>query len=501
MLPNLSKKIHYFILAFVVPLVVRSVPEVIAWPYPIGFDTLIYMDRILGGSYLGLNLADLFGGASFFYAVCTVMGNLLGDAVLTVKVLGPVLSGLLCGSLYLYSRKVLGWTPLKAFAVSLLAGTYFVSLRISWEMYRQMLGLIFLVVGLMGLRIPSLRWRIVVVASSGFLVVWSHQLAAVLFFIIVATHILVERGGGLRSRLILALMAVPAFSLFFYQMYSPVLGSIRVPCENIVSPSPIYATGFISGFLAYMFLPLLPLIVLGVFSFRNVDMLSSLIACLVFTFWPVFFPRHTVSTWLRWAILMVYPAVFLSVEGASRLWSLGRKLFWKIRFGSLLVMAVLSLNLVMSGYYLTSMPEHPIKYFGEWNGYKQFIQTSMLQNSVSISDTPSVIEAIKWLGENAEINSVLVLHEAMDNWARILVNGVEIIRVNEFSRSSLTRENVANRLIQLAEEKAIAGREVYTVWWVDGKGWYSMPMLPLHFVEIQRFGDIGVFQYFPKPQT
>lgn len=160
------------------------------------------------------------------------------------------------------------------------------------------------------------------------------------------------------------------------------------------------------------------------------------------------------------------------------------------------MLSVLLLNLVMSSYYLIRLPEHQVKYFGEWNNYKQFIQTSMLQNSVSLSDTPHVVEAMNWLeGKVAGTNSVLVVHEAMDNWARILIRGVEIIRVYEVELSSQVRENVATRLVRLAEEKAENGSEVYTVWWVDGKGWYGMPELPPQFNDIQSFGNIGVFQY------
>lgn len=496
MLPNLSKEARYSILAFFIPLAIRSIPEVIAWSYPIGFDTLVYIHQIMRGTYLTLNLADLLGSTSFFYLVSTLVGVLLGDAVLTVKALGPVLFGLLCGSFYLYSRKVLEWTPLKAFAVSLLAGTCFISLRISWEMYRQTLGLIFLMVGLVGLRISGMKWRVFVVTLSGFLAVWTHELAAVLFLIIVAAHILAERTKRLDSSILLVLMAMPALLLFAYQRYSPSQGRFCVPYESVSSASSMYSVVFISAFLGFMFLPLLPLAVLGALLFRELDMLSWLVAGLLFTYWPVFLPEYSVLAWLRWAILLAYPLVFLSVEGVGRLWRLGKKLLWNVSVGRLLALSILLPNLVMSGYYLTSMPEHQIKYFGEWNHYKQYIQTSMLQNSVSLSDTPDVVEAMEWLDEEAAgTNSVVVLHEAMDNWAQILIQGIEIIRVDEIPRSSLLRENAATRLVQLAAEKRETGREVYTVWWVDGKGWYNMPTLPPHFVEIQRFRDIGVFHY------
>lgn len=481
------------ILAFLVPLIVRSIPAILAWPHPIGFDTLIYTNVILKGTYLKMGVIGLLESPIFFYVIASLTSKAFGDVLLTVKALGPLLFGLLCYLFYSYSLKTLEWSPMKSLLVSLLASTYFISLRISLEMYRQILGLIFLMVGLTMLRLPNTKWRMMTVILSGFLAVWSHELAAVLFFVTMIAHFLVQR--ELRPRAVVALMAMPALILFMFQQCNPVIGGVQLPYESVVFASRIDSVGFVSGFLGYMFLPVLPLAVLGAVSFRRLDVWSWLTICLVFSYWPVLLPDYSVVLWFRWAILLVYPVVFLSVEGAERLWTSRRRFLWKFNVERVLVLSILLVNLAMSSYYLTSPPEHQIKYFGEWNYYTRFIQTSMLQNSVPLSDTPDVVDAMKWLNETVETNSVLLLHEAMDNWARILVRGVEIIRADEVKLSSQVRKNVATTLVQLAEEKAENGSEVYTVWWADGKGWYEMPELPYQFREVQCFGDIGVFQY------
>ena len=481
-------------LAFIIPMAIRFVPELIAWPYPIGFDTLIYADVIVRGTYLKMGIAKLLKSTSLFYLASSAANVAFGDPILTLKLLAPILFGLLCGSIYVYCRKALGWSQLKALAASLLTGTYFVSLRISWEMNRQMLGFTFLMAGLTALRIRNVRLGLALTALFGFLAAWSHELAAVLFLVVIAVHFLAGRGP--RSRLDLAVAAAPALLLFLYQRYNPAAGTLQIPSETFVSASWIDAFSFISGFIAYMFLPLLPLAVLGATSHRSLDVWSWIATCLLFAYWPLFLPQKSVVLWFRWAILLVYPIILLSVEGLERLWRLGRKIFWKLNLGGALALSIILLNATMSGYYLASPPEHAFKYFGEWNNYKQFIQTSMLQNTVSLADTPNVIEALKWIGrEAAESDCVLVLHEAVGYWARILIGQAKIILVKEAGLSSQVRENAAARLVAYAEENATNGSQVYTVWWVDGKGWYGMPELPPQFREIQRFGNIGVFKY------
>jgi hypothetical protein len=309
-----------------------------------------------------------------------------------------------------------------------------------------------------------------------------------------AVHIIIRR--GLLSKSLLFLAAAPALLLFVYQRYNPVVGAVQIPSESLVSASWICSAGFILGFLLYLFLPLLPIALIGAFSFKSLDVWVWTATCLLFACWPIFLPENSVVSWFRWAILLVYPVIFMAAEGLEKLWMWGGKHFWKLNAGMVLALSILLVNVAMSGYYLAMPPEHQIKYFGEWNNYKQYVQTSMLQNTVSLTDTQSVVEALRWInGGLSGDGTMLVLHEAIDYWARLTVKNVKHVGVKEADLSSQVRENAAARLLSMAEENCKDGSQVYTVWWVDGKGWYGMPQLPPQFVEIKRFGNIAIFQY------
>jgi len=481
-------------LAFLVPMLVRFIPEFMAWPYPIGFDTLIYADVILRGTYLKMGVAQLLKSTSLFYIFSSSVNIVFGNPILTLKFLAPMLFGLLCGSIYIYCRKALGWGLWKALAASLLTGTYFVSLRISWEMQRQILGFTFLFIALTAFRVRNVKWGMFATALSGFLTAWSHELAAVLFFAIMASHVIVRR--GLLSKSLISLAAAPALLLFVYQRYNPTVGVLQIPSESFASASWICSASFILGFLLYLFLPLLPVALLGAFYFRGLDVWVWTATCLLFTCWPIFLPENSVVLWFRWAILLVYPVIFFAVDGLEKLWMWGGKHSWKLSVGRFSALFILLVNVALSSCYLAMPPEHQIEYFGEWNNYKQYIQTSMLQNTVSLADTQSVVEALRWIDERLAGNGVvLVLHEAIDCWAQIIVKNVKHVGVREADLSSQVRENAAARLISLADENCKNGSQVYTVWWVDGKGWYGMSQLPPLFSEVKRFGNIAVFKY------
>ncbi|MEM2987229.1 MAG: hypothetical protein QXV60_03925, partial [Nitrososphaerota archaeon] len=281
---NLFKKDFFInrflpISAFLFPLFIRFIPEIIAWPYPIGYDTITYISIILN-SNLNFNIINYFlKSTNLFFIIAIIFNEFIKDPFLIIKIFGPILFSLLCFSLYLYSRKVLNWNSFKAFLVSFLASIYFVSLRISWDLYRQMLGSIFLIISLIALRISNIKLRIFSVTLLGLLTILSHQLTAVLFFIIMIMHFFIEK--NLKFKVYLVLMIMPAFFFFIYQLYNPTIGNIRIPYEKIVSNSWIDLASFISGFLCYLFLPLSPLFLLGVFSIKERDIWSWLIACLI----------------------------------------------------------------------------------------------------------------------------------------------------------------------------------------------------------------------------
>jgi hypothetical protein len=116
---------------------------------------------------------------------------------------------------------------------------------------------------------------------------------------------------------------------------------------------------------------------------------------------------------------------------------------------------------------------------------------------VSIRDNPSVVRCFEWLNENMDNGSMLVAHEVMNEFAFLYLQGEKSVKaLVKPEITSAAEEALAGEMVRAAEEAVADGwSKVYTVWWVDGKGWYGMPQLPPQFAEIQRFGNIGVFQY------
>ena len=113
-------------------------------PYVVGFDTM--------GHYVPTTLLWLRGGVDFwryiataplFYSIVVSLVSLGGPLIVVLKVLPLVFHGFLGLSIYMYSRSGLGWSPSKSTVTALLATVYFVALRLSWDLLRSELALIF----------------------------------------------------------------------------------------------------------------------------------------------------------------------------------------------------------------------------------------------------------------------------------------------------------------------------------------------------------------------
>jgi len=476
------------VLAFLVPMIVRAIPEVLSWPYPIGFDTIVYAGYAVSETFVRMPILHVFKTTSLLYIIYTLLYKALGDPLLPAKLLGPLLTGLVGFTIYLYGRAA-GYKPGASLLASLLATTCFVGLRISWEMYRQMLGTVFLFLIFYLETRPQTKMNRLGQAVLSFLTAWSHEFITV----ILLSHKAIQSLGKRHQFKIIeeALPAVPAGLLFVYQIYSPSTGALQVPVLQVASPTPLHLFLYITGFVLYLYLPLAPLIVFGIGELGKPQLRDFAFVCLLLTYLPLLSMGILDILWFRWTILIVYPVAFMAAGGFERLMNgeapLSRETARR------LAVATLVLNVVFTATYLVLPPEGQFnKYFGDWNIYKHFIQTSMLQSCIPLRDIPPTIEAIKWV-DSLPGNKTLVLHEAFHNWAQIYAKSTRLVRINEQKLSSPIRQNISQLLVALAEKQ---NTTVYTIWWTNTT-WYNMAQPPPQYKPIKTFQDIAVFIYNP----
>ena len=490
----LTKKWYLIpLLTFLLPFIVRVIPEVLVGPYVVGFDTMgFYVLNVFAWLSGGIDLWGYLAVAPLFYALLMSIVNAGIPLILALKVLSPLLLGLLGLSIYYYAYKGLGWSSIKSLAPALLGTLYFVALRISWDMLRSELGLIFLFVALTLLaQIKVGSWRRYSLLSLAMVaVVLSHQLVAVILlgvvgFTVISTWFQKKLCDSLA--LIVATLPAAVFSLVVY-----FFAVVPVGFQDYSSSTELLLAGWLGfssypgmllsgvGFFLFCFLPLLPFVVFGFKCLGDFRLRCWLVLSLVLLLLPFAF----VSPY-RWLLLLVYPFAFFVVEAVNRL----KTVRWKQFRFSLQKIAIFYLVLstsVLSFGYIFYSPEQPFGYFStKYNAFPYQIPISMQQNTISVADFQGTIDALCWFEANKHIGDLLLAHTAFYSWALLTIDDADAVWYYEFGDPV--------EAASLAEQEGYV--RIFLVWWIDGVGWYARPSMPSVFQEVYRSDRIAIYFY------
>jgi len=495
---NISKNPPYALLAFLIPLIVRCIPEILMGPYIVGFDTLAhYVPTTLFWSNSNLSLDSFIGTAPMLYIITTGLVQAGAPIVVVLKVLPPLLLGFLGLSIYGFARRSLHWSTKKSLVPALLGTLYFVALRVSWDAFREEIALIFLFVSLMFLfskdkeKTSWLRYAGFSLAAAA--VVLSNQVVAVLMLGILSAsflHQLIKK--NIKGAAYIAGFTLPAAVLFL----AVFLATPAVPEYRIIFGFPQETDGWLAlfgyssypamlaseaGFLLFCFLPLLPLALLSVRRLKNFQIQTWVILLLIVAFIPIASPSN-----MRLLTLLVYPLAFYVAEGLSKLKTYENRRFRMrpLKAGLVYLFAIVS---VLSLGFMALPPQTPLPYFGIYNGYIYQIPSSMLQNTVSITDCQDVENAIQWLKENVTPDSIVLTHRAFYGWALTKLEPNQVL-LYEYDNPADAAKSTA------AEEY----NQIFTVWWVNGEGWYGQPTIDPAFKPVYVSGNIAVYTYQPN---
>src|SRR6266487_6685411 len=137
---------RFLVAAFAIPLGIRALPEILAGPYPIGYDTIAsYIPVMLDWGSGNLQSFNPFIGGWLIFAIFGLSYSATHiDPILIVKTAGPTLYGILGLAEYFFARRSLRWDQKKCLLFVVMLSFYFVSLRVSFDLFRNALGIAFL---------------------------------------------------------------------------------------------------------------------------------------------------------------------------------------------------------------------------------------------------------------------------------------------------------------------------------------------------------------------
>ncbi len=476
------------LLALALPLAIRTIPEVLAGPWPLGFDTVLsYAPFVKDVETQGFGAA--FSGVShaapLVYALLGIAAVSTGAPPFAItKAAAPLLYGFLGLSLYYFARRGLHWDQRKCLLLVILTTLYFVPLRFSWDMYKNLLGYAFFLIALAHFRRSrEPRETVLLFAFAGLSILSSEFTSVVLgatagsiFLFELARErrwnsqaVVLLGAAGLATLFYLGVLfpaqiapsplaPPPTRSLFPYDYVGAAQDVYVYPTLGDVYASVLLLSGMVLG-------PLVPFATIGFVRERRMAAWIAVLAVMAFS--VVLWPFAAIPFWHRWLLMLAFPALVFATHGVL-------KMERRIRVVCLTMVVVLGLT------FMALPPQEAFPYYTNPRTIA-YVQTSMMQNTVPVGDSPDIVASIQWLNAMHFNDSIVVAHASFIGWVRIYLENMKA-----YSFSDPHEVNGGN----FSDYK-----HVFLIYWAVGRGWFSPSLLPQGMVEIFAITNIAVYEF------
>lgn len=492
----LSSEWIVVIFLFLVAAGIRLIPEIKAGIWPIGYDTSnTYAAEIT--SYHGplINFLKTANLLYFFFLPFKAFGI---SPEMIMKIFGPLLFSGLVLSFYFFCRKFIKFDKIKSLIILLLFIFQLAALRLSWDLYRNELGLIFLLFGLIYLPEIKKTKNLIFISLAAVLVTLSNELATVLFLIILfidAIYLLFKRDWEGSISVLIPLVASSAIFVIVINSSGQVLydphvfftGEKNYFWRYFYRYDALMSYKYLSWLIGSLFWLLygflLPLAILGFWKLKKNIVLMTMVIWLLFgTFSSLLFFGKGIIVWERWMFMLVFPLVIFTVEGAFWLGKLV-KIKWLA-----LTLAIIFWTVYLGFFISRAWPFLTANYIDvkpplandELNSY---FPRTMILNSIGINETADTVKAIEWLDNDAPSGSVILV----DNRYR----GMMITHFKIDDRYIIT--NPWSETIQSSNLEAVKKTNYWPIYLI----WNISKAVP-GFDRVNNFGNRGIYKALPE---
>jgi hypothetical protein len=486
-LGRIVRSYRFALAAFLVPVFIRSIPEILVGPYPIGWDTIaFYVPNTLDWATGKTGFTEILGTAPLMYMISVpVYWISRVNPVWIFKIMGPILYGSMIWALFRFLKTGLKWPDKQALGGALLTSLYFVTLRISWDLYRNMLGLTFILLSLpliedmKGPRKQALLSAMIVLAVA------ADQLTGVIALVLVGTRALIGLTRNHREDFLrMTKVALPGTVLFLATAYAGLI----VPGIGLVSPQapvPTLTSASLSlGFLGYAYLALIPLILLGLRKVRNIELRTWTVFCIatVATAILPFFGPIVQS--YRWSLLLDIPLCIFAAAGLHKIVeSAHPRIGWARNFRQLILPTFSTVLMVSAMLYIALPAEQAMVYY---TAYPELLPTSMVQDTIPSSDLGNLRSLLDSAAARINSGTALITHQAIYGWARAYLPTLNSQLINYKYNAPLSGVEIA---------KSEGYSSILMIWWIDGSGWHTQPNVPSGFSILLQYGDLALYTY------
>ena len=403
---------HAITLVFVLGVIVRGIPELAAYPHPIGYDVINYYLPVVSNFDAHWNVV---AGQFPLYVILLHAINLTGllSPYWTVVIGAMTTFGFFSAVIFVVGRSLMklnvGWSIFVAIFVMFQLAV----LRASWDEHRDIFALTTAILAfvLIGRRQDNnVGWKTIALAAvlSGVTAASDRQTGA-LFCTVCLVYSLMTRTKGV---IVCTITAMTIFVLLFFfsgnnnwifqsvENHLALPGSLNArPAETITS----YDSLNLMLYFVVMDALLVPTAIIGFNKAHGLLKISLLITIIASFSW-IIFPNADALIANRWITLT---GIFLSIFSGTGIVKLLVKV--KVKYSASLAAAVLSF-FVIAGLEFALLPyDAPFFLFEVTrDNIQEFSPVTMQFNSVQLKDNDKIISTIAWINDNTEHDAAVV---------------------------------------------------------------------------------------------
>lgn len=411
---------YSYLIVFSVALILRLIPEILAYPYPIGYDVINYYLPILKNfDNYSTTISNQF--PLYISLLHTISSIIKVDPRIVITTAVVLLYGLFSLVIFAIANKPLHLDNLQSIFLSIFLIFQFSVLRTSWDLHKDLFAitLAFLCFYYIG-HSPTTRKMLAIIMPLGMLAALADRMIGFLFSISLIISSIIRRHRILGS---IAILITIAFGFFLITNFDPISTNLRL-ASNTYKINEIYNPINLVVLFLVMNAILLPTGVLGLLkskSTMNIFKIPFLISLVGSLSW-VAFPNTSAFLPDRWITIF---SIFFSLFSGYGFILLIEKGYFAISDNKLSNYVVILIPFIFLGSAFAVSPNNSyLNIYGVFHPYiSQYGPLTMQYNSISLSESGALLSAIDWINNHTPAGSVIMGSKHLRGWMELELKG------------------------------------------------------------------------------
>ena len=445
---------YSYLIVFSVAVILRLVPEILAFPYPIGYDVINYYLPILK------NFDDHWTSVSNQFPLYIVLLHAITsifhiDPRIVITASAVLIFGSFSLVIHSIARNIFHLNNYQSIFLSLFVIFQVSVLRTSWDLHKDMLALTITLYCLSYLgTISNISKRIMLtILPLSIISVLSDRMIGFLLTSVYILYSLVKREGMIA---LLATVTTIIFAVGLFNSIDIITNSIMLGSAANDALQQSYNSLNLGVLFLVMCGILLPTGVIGFMKAKNVILKIPLIISLVGSFTWIIYPNTSALLPDRWIIIF---SIFFSIFSGYGFVTLIESKRIAISHKKLTNYLVILIPFLFLGSVFATSPNGSyLNFYGLFHEYVHYYDPMTMQyNSISIPESESLLSLIDWMNNNTPSGSIIMGSKHIRGWMELELenrtflfsdNITDMLNSNKYSEFYLLDSNLDGHQLQ-----------------------------------------------------